>query len=58
MSLLAVLYLCWLVWAVVEIRIEEKPELGRCLLPKGTWLYEKYNNLKWVDCEISKSSVK
>ena len=45
-------YLTWLIWAVVQIRIEEKPELGRCLVPKGTWLYEHYNNLKWVECEL------
>jgi hypothetical protein len=52
MSLLAVLYLCWLVWAVVEIRVSEKPELGRCLIPKGAPGYNWYNNLKWVDCDI------
>jgi hypothetical protein len=51
MSLLAVLYLCWLVWAVVEIRIEQRPELGRCLIPKGQWPYEYYNNLRGIDCE-------
>ena len=43
MSLLGILYLCWLIWAVVQIRIEARPELGRCLLPKGTLFYEKYN---------------
>ena len=48
----ATLYICWLVWAVVQVRIEMRPDLGRCLMPKGGWLYEKYNNLKWVDCEI------
>lgn len=46
------IYLVWLVWAVVQIRIEVNPELGRCLLPKGTWPYEYYQNLKWVECEI------
>lgn len=46
------IYAVWLIWAVVQVRIEHSPELGRCLLPKGTWLYEKYNNLKWIDCEI------
>lgn len=51
MSTIAVLYLCWLVWAVVQVRIENSPELGVCLLPKGTWGYKQYNNLKWVDCE-------
>jgi len=45
------LYLIWLVWAVVQIRIERHPELGVCLLPKGTFLYNHYNNLIWVDCE-------
>jgi hypothetical protein len=52
MSSLAVLYLCWLIWAVVEIRVAEKPELGRCLIPKGTPGYNWYNNLKWVDCDV------
>ena len=44
-------YLVWLIWAVVQIRIDVQPELGRCLIPKGTWLYNHYNNLKWVNCE-------
>lgn len=51
-SSIAVLYALWLLWAIVQIRIEVKPELGRCLLPKGTLFYESYNNLKWVECEI------
>ena len=46
------LYIFWLVWAVVEVRIEHSPELGRCLIPKGTWLYDRYNNLKGIDCEV------
>ena len=57
-TFIAILYLCWLTWAVVQVRIEQEPELGRCLLPKGGWLYRHYNNLMWVDCEISNSSVK
>ena len=52
MCSLAVLYLCWLIWAVVKIRIEQRPDLGRCLIPKGTPGYNWYNNLKWVECEI------
>ena len=47
----AILYLVWLVWATVQIRIERYPELGVCLLPKGTPFYDRYNNLIWVDCE-------
>lgn len=46
------LYVVWLIWAVVQIRIDVYPELGRCLLPKGTWPYQYYNNLIWIDCEI------
>lgn len=45
-------YIIWLVWSVVQIRIEHSPELGRCLIPKGSWIYDKYNNLKGIDCEI------
>jgi hypothetical protein len=46
-----ILYFVVLVWSVVEIRKAERPELGVCLIPKGTWPYEHYNKLKWVDCE-------
>ena len=45
-------YLIWLVWAVVQVRMEVYPELGRCLIPKGNAVYNWYNNLKWIDCEI------
>lgn len=51
LTTVAVLYLVWLIWAMVQIRIERHPELGVCLLPKGNMLYERYNNLIWVDCE-------
>ena len=51
MSSIAVFYFVWLIWAIVQIRIEHQPELGRCLIPKGSWGYNQYNNLKWIDCE-------
>lgn len=51
-SIVAILYLVWLIWSVVEIRVAEKPELGRCLIPKGMPGYNWYNNLKWVECEV------
>lgn len=51
MSSLAVLYLFWMCWAIVQIRIEQQPDLGVCFIPKGQWPYEHYNNLKWIDCE-------
>ena len=46
-----ILYFFILGWSVVQIRMTEHPELGSCLIPKGTWPYEHYSNLKWVDCE-------
>ena len=46
-----ILYFVWLFWAIVQIRVENRPELGVCLIPKGTWPYQHYNNLKWVDCD-------
>jgi hypothetical protein len=52
-----ILYLCTLVWAVLQVRIMEKPHLGDCLIPKGTWPYEHYSNLKWVDCEVREDEV-
>lgn len=51
-TVIGILYFVWLVWSIVQIRIDHSPELGRCLIPKGTWPYQYYNNLKWVDCEI------
>jgi hypothetical protein len=51
-AIIGTVYIIWLIWAVVQIRIDVRPDLGRCLIPKGMWLYERYNNLKWIDCEI------
>lgn len=47
----AIIYLFALIWSVVEIRKTERPDLGTCLIPKGQWPYDHYNNLKWVECE-------
>lgn len=51
-SITAIAYLVWMMWAIVQIRIENYPELGRCLIPKGQWPYNHYQNLVWIDCEI------
>lgn len=50
-AIVLILYVCSLGWSVIEIRKTEKPELGTCFIPKGTWPYEHYSRLKWVDCE-------
>jgi hypothetical protein len=52
LTLFIVCYLVFMGWCVVQVRIEMQPELGRCLIPKGTPGYTWYNNLRWVDCEI------
>lgn len=51
LSFFAVLYLVALMWSVIELRKTERPELGTCWIPRGTWPYEHYSKLKWVDCE-------
>jgi len=51
LTITVILYLIWLMWSIVQIRIDRHPELGVCLLPKGTPLYREYNRLRWVDCE-------
>jgi len=51
LSIFAVLYVVTLMWSVIEIRKTERPELGTCWIPKGTWPYKYYSRLKWVDCE-------
>jgi hypothetical protein len=48
---ISTLYICALIWSVIEIRKTERPEFGTCWVPKGQWPYEYYNNLKWIDCE-------
>jgi len=52
LTTVVIFYLAWLMWAVLQVRIEVKPEFGRCLIPKGNVVYDWYNNLKWIDCEI------
>jgi hypothetical protein len=50
-TIIVISYMVWLVWAVVQVRIEVYPELGVCLVPKGNAVYNWYNNLIWIDCE-------
>jgi hypothetical protein len=47
---IGVLYVYALSWSVVQYRIADRPEFGTCWIPKGTWPYEHYSRLKWVDC--------
>ena len=42
--------LCYMVFLIVDLRISQFPELGNCLMPKGTWIYEKWTNTIWATC--------
>lgn len=50
-AIFCILYLCAMLWSIVEIRKSERPEFGTCWVPKGQWPYEYYSRLKWIDCE-------
>lgn len=36
--------------AIVDSRIHKYPELGTCVMPKGSWLYYKWTRLEWASC--------
>ncbi len=40
-----------LFYMVIQYRIERYPELGNCVPPKGSWLYKKWTNLVWAECQ-------
>ena len=54
LTLFFICFISFMAWFVVQVRMEMRPELGSCLIPKGTWPYDQYNKLKWVDCEIKR----
>ena len=47
-----VVFLVFTFNSIIQYRIAYFPELGRCFIPKGTWGYDWYNNLRFIDCEI------
>jgi hypothetical protein len=36
---------------VIDSRQTRFPELGNCPMPKGSWLYKKWTNTIWAECE-------
>jgi len=36
---------------VIDHRIDRYPELGNCIPPKGSWMYKKWTNLIWAECQ-------
>ncbi len=36
---------------IINGRIERYPELGNCVVPKGSWVYKKWTNTIWAECQ-------
>ena len=36
---------------IVDLRMERFPDLGNCAFPKGSWMYEKWTNTVWANCQ-------
>ena len=51
-SILVFIFVVFYMFAViVDSRIERWPELGNCVFPKGSWVYEKWTRTIWASCE-------
>ena len=37
-------------YLIYKDRIEQRPELGTCFIPRGSPGYQAWSNLRWVDC--------
>jgi hypothetical protein len=52
-SLVSIFIACIIIMfaLVIDYRIHRYPELGNCIPPKGSWMYRKWTNLIWAECE-------
>lgn len=39
------------IYLAVQERVNQYPNLGTCLIPRGSPGFEVYNNLRWVNCD-------
>ena len=46
-----IFFVMFLFMHIINIRQDRWPELGNCPMPKGTWLYRKWTNTVWANCE-------
>jgi hypothetical protein len=37
-------------YLIYKDRVEQRPELGTCFIPKGSPGYETWSNLRWINC--------
>ena len=49
--LIGVFLVAYMFMLVIDGRIQKYPELGNCIVPKGSYLYNKWTNLEWATCE-------
>ena len=49
--MLSIFALMFMFMYVIDLRQQRFPDLGNCLMPKGSWLYEKWTNTIWATCK-------
>lgn len=49
--MIAIFVLMFMFMYVIELRQERHPELGNCIMPKGSYLYEKWTRTVWAECQ-------
>lgn len=49
--IIIIFFVMFLFMHIINTRQNRWPELGNCPMPKGTWLYEKWTNTVWANCE-------
>lgn len=47
----AIFLVAFMFMKVIDYRQERFPELGNCIVPKGSYLYKKWTNLVWSECQ-------
>ena len=48
--LVAIFIVFYMFVLIIDGRIERWPELGNCIVPKGSWLYYKWTHTIWSSC--------
>ena len=46
----AIFALMFMTMYVIDLRQERFPDLGNCVMPKGSWLYHKWTSTIWAKC--------
>lgn len=49
--IIAIFAIMFMFMKIIDYRQERFPDLGNCPMPKGSWLYKKWTNTVWAECE-------